>query len=57
MVFSVIEAAILFDETRSSALHLSDDEFAAELTRAHLAYLGVARAPAHPDSPAESRRS
>jgi AcrR family transcriptional regulator len=41
MVFATIESAILFGETRSGALTLSDDELAAELTRAYLAYLGV----------------
>ena len=42
LVFSSLEDVVLFGELRSSALTLSDDEFAAELTRAYLAYLGVA---------------
>lgn len=42
MTVGAIESAILFGEFRSSALALSDDELAAELTRAFLAYLGVA---------------
>ncbi len=41
IAFSTIESAVLFGETRSGALSLSDDELAAELTRAYLAYLGV----------------
>jgi len=41
MVFAAIESNVLFGETRSRALALSDDDFAAELTRAYLAYLGV----------------
>jgi AcrR family transcriptional regulator len=42
MVASTIESAVLFGELRSSDLALSDDELAAELTRAFLAYLGLA---------------
>ena len=42
MVASAIESVVLFGELRSSDLALSDDELAAELTRAFLAYLGVA---------------
>lgn len=42
MVVNTIESAVLFGELRSSALTLSDDELAAELIRAFLAYLGVA---------------
>jgi AcrR family transcriptional regulator len=42
MTFATIEGAVLFGETRSRALALSDDDLAAELTRAYLAYLGVA---------------
>lgn len=45
MVFSTIESALLFGETRSRVLSISDDELAAELTRAMLAYLGVGLAP------------
>jgi AcrR family transcriptional regulator len=45
MMFATIEGAVLFGETRSRALALSDDELAAELTRAYLAYLGVALPP------------
>lgn len=41
MSVSTIESAVLFAELRSSDLLLSDDELAAELTRAFLAYLGV----------------
>ncbi len=41
MAFSTIESAVLFGETRSRVLTLSDDELAAELVRAFLAYLGV----------------
>jgi AcrR family transcriptional regulator len=47
MVFSTIEDNVLFGETRSSALALRDDDIAAELTRAYLAYLGVS-APGNP---------
>jgi AcrR family transcriptional regulator len=47
---SAIESVILFGEMRSSALALSDDELAAELTRAFLAYLGVEPAPRAPTS-------
>jgi hypothetical protein len=42
MVVSTIESVVLFGEMRSSVLALSDDELSAELTRAFLAYLGVA---------------
>jgi len=38
---SAIESVVLFGEMRSSALVLSDDELADELTRAYLAYLGI----------------
>ena len=41
ITMSAIEAAILFREFRSGGLVLSDDDFAAELTLAFLAYLGV----------------
>jgi AcrR family transcriptional regulator len=41
MVFATIESSVLFGETRSRALTLNDEELAAELTRAYLAYLGV----------------
>ena len=41
MTVSTIESVVLFGELRSSDLALSDDELAAELTRAFLAYLGV----------------
>jgi AcrR family transcriptional regulator len=41
LVFSALEDVMLFGELRSSALTLSDDEFAGELTRAYIAYLGV----------------
>lgn len=42
LVFSTLESALLFGELRSGALVLSDDDLAAELTRAYLAYLGAA---------------
>lgn len=42
MTFSTIESATLFSEMRSDELALGDDALAAELTRAYLAYLGVA---------------
>jgi AcrR family transcriptional regulator len=41
MVFATIEGQVLFGETRSRALALRDDDLAAELARAYLAYLGV----------------
>jgi AcrR family transcriptional regulator len=41
MVFATIEDTVLFGETRSRAVALSDSELAVELTRAYLAYLGV----------------
>ena len=41
MTVNTIESAVLFGELRSSALTLSDEELAAELIRAFLAYLGV----------------
>jgi len=44
LVFNTLEDVVLFGELRPSALALSDDEFAAELTRAYLAYLGVSDA-------------
>jgi AcrR family transcriptional regulator len=48
-VFCTLENVMLFGELRPSWLTLSDDEFAAELARAWLAYLGVR----HPDDPIE----
>ncbi len=42
MIFSTIESAMLFGELRSDDLALGDDALAAELTRAYLAYLGIA---------------
>jgi AcrR family transcriptional regulator len=42
MTFATIESAVLFGELRSSGLALSDDDLAAEITRAYLAYLGAA---------------
>ena len=51
MVFSTIEDAVLFGDMRSGFLVLSDSDLAAELTRAYLAYLGVARAPAPKPGP------
>ncbi len=41
LVFSTLESVQLFGEFRSGALRLDDDELAAELTRAYLAYLGL----------------
>ena len=41
LVVSTLESVILFGEMRSGVLALSDEELAAELTTAHLAYLGV----------------
>ena len=41
LVFSTLESAMLFGELRSASLSLSDDDLAAELTRAFLAYLGA----------------
>lgn len=41
LVFNTLEGTILFGEMRSGALALTDDELAAELTRACLAYLGA----------------
>ena len=45
LVFSTLESAMLFGELRSAALILSDDDLAAELARAYLAYLGATDAP------------
>jgi AcrR family transcriptional regulator len=45
MIASAIENIVLFGELRSSDLTLSDDALATELTRAFLAYLGVAGRP------------
>lgn len=41
LVFSSLEDAMLFGELRASGLTFSDEEFAAELTRAYLAYLEI----------------
>ncbi len=41
LIFSTLDSAVLFGEMRSGGLALSDDDLAAELTRAYLAYLGV----------------
>jgi len=41
VVWSAVEAAVLFDRLRSGALAPSDDDLAAELTRLLLAYLRV----------------
>jgi len=54
MVFATIEDAVLFGEMRSGAFALRDEDLAAELTRAWLAYLGV-QAPHHPVPPAPDR--
>jgi len=42
LVFSALDNVMLFGEMRSGNFVLSDDEFATELSRAYLAYLGVA---------------
>jgi AcrR family transcriptional regulator len=42
LVFSTLDNTMLFGELRSGAFALSDSDVAAELTRAYLAYLGVA---------------
>jgi len=41
LVFSTLQDVMLFGELRSRGLTLSDEEFAAELTRAYLAYLDI----------------
>jgi len=41
LVVSTLESVILFGELRSGVLALSDEELAAELTTAYLAYLGI----------------
>jgi AcrR family transcriptional regulator len=41
IVFSALESVMLFGEHQSGALVLSDDDFATEITRVYLAYLGV----------------
>jgi AcrR family transcriptional regulator len=41
LVFATLDNVMLFGELRSSALALADDDLAAELTRAYLAYLGA----------------
>jgi len=46
LVFSTLDQAMLFDEMRSGAFVLTDEDLAAELTRAYLAYLGVTPMPA-----------
>jgi AcrR family transcriptional regulator len=48
MTVSTIESVVLFGELRSADLMLSDEELAAELTRAFLAYLGVSDGSATP---------
>jgi AcrR family transcriptional regulator len=40
-VFATLDTVMLFGERRPGALVLSDDDLAAELTRAYLAYLGA----------------
>ena len=54
MVFSSIEDHVLFGETRSRALALADEDLAAKLTRAYLAYLGV-QAPLTSETPRSSQ--
>jgi AcrR family transcriptional regulator len=56
MTFATIENAVLFGELRGADLTLSDDDLAAELTRAYLAYLGVAPASHDPDHPDPASR-
>ena len=41
LVFSALQDVMLFGELRSRGLAFSDEEFATELTRAYLAYLGI----------------
>jgi AcrR family transcriptional regulator len=41
IVFSALESVMLFGEGRSRPASLTDEGFAAELTRAYLAYLGI----------------
>lgn len=53
MVVSSIENVVLFGELRSRVLTLSDDELAAELSRAFLAYLGVTARSARTPEPTE----
>lgn len=55
MVFAALEGLMLFGETRSADLRLSDDELAAELAAAFLAYLGVPDGPPVP-SPTKRRK-
>lgn len=45
LVFSTLDSVMLFGELRSGALAFSDDQLAAELTRAYLAYLGATPTP------------
>jgi AcrR family transcriptional regulator len=55
MVVNTIENAVLFGDLRSEALTLSDEDLAAELSRAFLAYLGLeAYSPVRDLAPAES---
>ena len=55
MVFATLEGLMLFGETRSRDLRLTDDELATELATAFLAYLGVPEGPPSP-SPAKRRK-
>jgi AcrR family transcriptional regulator len=41
LVFSALQDVMLFGELRARGLTFSDEEFAAELTRMYLAYLGI----------------
>ena len=41
LVFSALQDVMLFGELRSRGLAFSDEEFATELTRAYIAYLGI----------------
>lgn len=54
MAVSTIENAVLFGELRSRVLTLSDDELAAELIRAFLAYLGATIPDARAPEPTET---
>lgn len=48
LVFSTLDSTMLFGEMRSGALALGDEDLAAELTQAYLAYLGADPIPTTP---------
>jgi AcrR family transcriptional regulator len=56
MVFSTIESTMLFGEMRTSDLALDDEQLAAELTRAFLAYLGIGAFARSNPSPKRKKR-